>query len=152
MFFTLNWRPTIGLVWMKKESDVNIMNGIDRIRGASLRMLIPLLVSATFLVGCSKGGGPGSENASKAFAAAPAEVKQLWLDGLGAWKGGHYAQAATNFVALNSRADSFSKEQADELANAMGAFGREAMIASGKGSSDADEALNTLRSTGGRRK
>ena len=128
------------------------MRCLYHVRGIWLLVLIPLFLSAAILVGCSKGGGAGSEISSKAMDAAPTEVKQVWLEAMAAWKGGHYAQAATNFVVLKSKADTLSKDQADELANAMGAFGREAMLASGKGSADADAALNALRTTGGQRK
>jgi len=123
-----------------------------RVRKVCWLGLIQLVISAAIAVGCSKGVGPGGEISSKALEAAPAEVKQAWHDAMAAWKGGHYAQAATNFVVLKSKADSFSPEQAEELANAMGAFGRQTMLASGQGSADADAALNVLRTAGGGRK
>jgi hypothetical protein len=99
---------------------------------------------ALLVCGCS-GGGPSSNIAPSAFAAAPAEVKQLWSDGLSAWKRRRYQDAATSLMSLLAKADSLSTEQMAQLNQARDEFGVEAFAAANKGDAGAVEAVKTLR-------
>jgi hypothetical protein len=108
-----------------------------------------ILLLGLVLAGCSK-SGPGKDISSSAFDSAPADVKQSWNDGIAAWKGHHYAQAATNFVSLQSKTGSLSQQQADALTKAVDEFGQEAFEAANKGNAEATEAVKALRGTGRR--
>lgn len=107
------------------------------------------LVTVALPFGCSK-SGPGGEISSATFDAAPAEVKQSWNDALSAWKSHRYMQAATNFVALQSKASSLSPQQSEALTKAVDQFGQEAFQVANKGDADATEAVKSLRGTGRR--
>jgi hypothetical protein len=109
--------------------------------------LISVLLAALAFMGCSK-GGPSKDISSSEFDSAPAEVRQSWNDGVAAWKNHHYAEAATNFVALQSKA--LSTQQAEALKRAVDQFGQEAFEAANKGDAGATEAVKALRGTGRR--
>jgi len=111
--------------------------------------LILLLLAAMVFVGCSK-GGPSRDISSSAFDWAPADVRQSWNDGLAGWKNHHYAEAATNFVVLQTKAGNLSTQQADALKKAVDEFGQEAFEAANKGDAGATEAVKALRGTGRR--
>jgi hypothetical protein len=101
------------------------------------------------LLGCSK-GGPGKDISSSAFDSAPADVKQSWNDGMAAWKNHRFAEAATNFVSLQSKSTTLSPQQADALTKAVDEFGQEAFEAANKGDAAATEAVKLMRGTGRR--
>ena len=111
--------------------------------------LISILLVAMVSVSCSK-GGPSGAISSSAFDSAPADVKQSWNDGIVGWKNHHYAEAATNFVSLQSKAGSLSAQQAEALTKAVEEFGQEAFEAANKGDAGATEAVKALRGTGRR--
>jgi len=100
--------------------------------------------------GCSK-GGPAVNVQTAAFDAAGPEVKKLWSDGMTAWKGHHYAEAANSFVALHGKSTELQPPQVEALANAIDQLGTEAFIAADKGDAGAVEAVKALRSVTGRR-
>src|SRR5260370_28989276 len=104
------------------------------------RSSFPILLAALVLFGCSK-GGPSKDISSSAFDSAPADVKQSWIDGIAAWKSHRYAQAATNLVALQSKAGNLSTQQAEALIKAVDEFGQEAFEAANKGDAGATEAV-----------
>jgi len=112
------------------------------------RVLAVILLVA-FLSACSK-GGPSNDVSSSAFDSAPAEVKQSWNDGIAAWKSHHFAEAATNFVSLQSKSASLSPQQTDALTKAVGEFGQEAFDAANKGDAAATEAVKLMRGSGRR--
>ena len=120
--------------------------------GRSSRLLaaVPTLAAILLLFGCSK-GGPSGKISSSAFDSAPAAVKQLWSDGLSAWKGHRYQEAAERLIALQGKASSLSTQQTDELNQARDEFGREAFAAANKGDAGAVQAVVTLRAGSGRR-
>src|SRR5258708_3540843 len=111
--------------------------------------LILLLLAAMVFVGCSK-AGPNRDISSSAFDSAPADVRQSWNDGMAAWKNHHYAEAATNFVVLQTKAGNLSTQQADALKKAVDEFGQEAFEAANEGDAGATEAVKALRGTGRR--
>jgi hypothetical protein len=113
------------------------------------RAIFSIPLSALVLFGCSK-GGPSKEIPSSAFDSAPADVKQAWGDSMTAWRSHQYAQAATNFVSLQSKAGSLSPQQSDALTKAVEEFGQEAFEVANKGDAGATEAVKLLRSTGRR--
>jgi len=102
------------------------------------------------MFGCSK-SGPSGKISSSAFDSAPADVKQLWTDGLNAWKGHRYNEAATSLIALQGKAGSLSTQQTEELNQARDEFGREAFLAANKGNADATQAVLAMRSASGGR-
>jgi hypothetical protein len=110
---------------------------------------ISILLAAMVLIGCSK-GGPSKAVSSSAFDSAPADVKQSWNDGLAAWKSRRYAEAATNFVSLQSKVASLSTQQAEALTKAVDEFGQEAFEAANKGDAGATDGVKALRGTGRR--
>src|SRR2546430_2306702 len=122
-----------------------------------LAMLIPpkafgvasLAIALVVLPGCSK-GGPSKSISSSAFDSAPADIKQCWNDGIAGWKNRHYAEAATNFVSLQSKAGTLSTQQAEALTKAVDEFGQEAFEAANKGDAGATEAVKALRGSGRR--
>jgi len=69
---------------------------------------------------------------------------------MAAWKNHHYAEAATNFVALQTKAGSLSTQQAEALTRAVDEFGQEAFEAANKGDAGATEAVKAFRGTGRR--
>ena len=111
--------------------------------------LISILLVAMVSVSCSQ-GGPSGAISSSAFDSAPADVKQSWNDGIVGWKNHHYAEAATNFVSLQSKAGSLSAQQAEALTKAVEEFGQEAFEVANKGDAGATEAVKALRGTGRR--
>jgi hypothetical protein len=111
---------------------------------------IPTLIAIFMLCGCSK-HGPSNKISATAFDSAPEDIKQLWSDGMGAWKGHHYPEAATNFVSLHAKAGSLSPQQAEELEKATDEFGQEAFIAGNKGDQAAIRAVVMLRDASSRR-
>src|SRR5882762_11072210 len=111
--------------------------------------LISILLAATVFMGCSK-GGPSRAVSSSAFDLAPPDVKQSWTDGLAAWKNHHYADAATNFLSLQSKVGSLSTQQAEALTKAVDEFGQETFEAANKGDAGATDAVKALRGTGRR--
>ena len=111
--------------------------------------LITILIAALLFMGCSR-GGPSKAVSSSAFDSAPADLKQSWNDGLAAWKNHHYAEAATNFVSLQSKAGSISAQQAEALTKAVDEFGQEAFQAANKGDAGATDAVKALRGSGRR--
>lgn len=111
--------------------------------------LLLILLAAIALCGCSK-KGPSKDISSSAFDSAPAEVKQSWNDALAAWKGHQYAQAATNFVALQAKTGGLSAPQSDALTKAVDEFGQEAFEVANKGDAGATKAVKLLRGTGRR--
>jgi hypothetical protein len=113
---------------------------------AAISMLAVVLV----LVGCSK-SGPSGKISSSAFDSAPADVKQLWNDGLNAWKAHRYNDAAASLIALQGKAGSLSTQQTEELNQARDEFGREAFAAANKGNPDATQAVLAMRSASGGR-
>jgi hypothetical protein len=114
-----------------------------------LGTLLTMLLAVAFLFACSK-GGPGKNISSSAFDSAPADVKQLWSDSITAWKDHRFAQAATNFVSLQSRTGNLSTQQTDVLTKAVDEFGQAAFEAANKGDAGATEAVKILRGTGRR--
>ena len=112
--------------------------------------VIPLLIVMLTLSGCSK-TGPSNNISSAAFDSAPADVKQLWTDGMSAWKSRRYPEAATSFISLRAKADSLSPQQTDELTKVMDEFGQEAFTAANKGDKAATEAVLALRNAANRR-
>src|SRR5690348_676704 len=90
--------------------------------------VVLMLAAVLLLFGCSR-GGPSSNISSAAFDSASPDVKQLWHDGLSAWKGQHYAEAATSFMSLQGKAASLSTQQMDELNRAKDEFGQAAFAA-----------------------
>jgi hypothetical protein len=108
---------------------------------------ISVLIAALVFMGCSK-GGPSKDITSSEFDSGPAEVRQSWNDGMAAWKNHHYADAATNFVVLQSKA--LSTQQDAALKRAVEQFGQEAFGAANKGDAGATEAVKALRGTGRR--
>lgn len=110
---------------------------------------IPALIAIFMLCGCSR-RGPSNNISSSAFDSAPADIKQLWSEGMNAWKSRHYPEAAKNFVSLGAKAG-LSPQQADELAKARDEFGQEAFTAADKGDKAATEAIMILREAGNRR-
>jgi hypothetical protein len=110
---------------------------------------LPMLVALVVLFGCSK-AGPSKSVSSAAFDSAPADVKQAWNDGLAAWKNHRYADAATNFLSLQSKAESLSPQQAEALTNAVNEFGQEAFAAANKGDAGATDGVKALRGSGRR--
>ncbi len=115
-----------------------------------LSAVVPMLAAVLLLFGCSK-GGPSSKISSSAFDSAPPDVKQLWNDGMSAWKGHHYQEAAASFMSLQGKAGSLSPQQADELNQAKDELGREAFTAANKGDAGAVQAVTTLRGGNDRR-
>jgi len=111
---------------------------------------VSILFLIVALFGCSK-SGPSKDVSSSAFDSAPADVKQLWSDGMGAWKNHRYAEAATNFVSLQAKSSSLSPQQTDALTKAVDEFGQEAFAAANKGDAGATEAVKALRGSSGRR-
>jgi hypothetical protein len=109
----------------------------------------PILLAIALLSGCSK-GGPSKNVSLSAFESAPADIKQSWNDAMAAWKNHRFAQAATNFVSLQSKSTSLSAQQADALTKAVDEFGQEAFEAANKGDAGATEAVKALRGTGRR--
>jgi hypothetical protein len=108
-----------------------------------------MLSAAMLLSGCSK-GGPSGKISSSAYDSAPPEVRQLWRDGLGAWKGHRYQEAATDFMTLQGKAASLSMQQVDALNQAMDEFGQAAFAVAEKGDAGAVQAVLTLRGGSGR--
>jgi hypothetical protein len=108
--------------------------------------LILVLLAAFVFVSCSK-GGPSSAISSSAFDSATADVKQSWNDAIVGWKNHRYAEAATNFVSLQSKAGSLSTQQAEALTKAVDEFGQEAFEAANKGDTGATDAVKALRGT-----
>jgi hypothetical protein len=96
------------------------------------------------LAGCSK-GGPSKDISSSSFDSAPADVKQMWTDALASWKNHRYPEAAKNFVSLQGKTASLSKEQTDDLTQAMDEFGVAAFAAANKGDAQATEAVKTMQ-------
>jgi len=111
--------------------------------------LFTIVIAMMTLSACSR-GGPGSDIASSAFDSAPADIKQSWNDSMAAWKSRHYAQAATNFAALQSKTSSLSPQQSEALTKAVEEFGQEAFEVANKGDAGATEAVKALRGTGRR--
>jgi len=62
----------------------------------------------------------------------------------------HFAQAATNFVSVQSKSGSLSTQQVDALTKAIEQIGQEAFKAANKGDADATEAVKLFRATGRR--
>jgi hypothetical protein len=121
-----------------------ILGGFRRIS-----ILLSLLFAVACLFACSK-GGPSKKISSSAFDSAPADLKQLWSEGIAAWKNQHYSAAATNLVSLQEKSASLSAQQAGELAKAVDEFGQEAFAAANKGDAAATEAVKLMRGTGRR--
>jgi hypothetical protein len=125
-----------------------------RLRFSSALRFCFVSVSLFFLTmalfGCSK-SGPSKDVSSNAFDSAPADVKQSWSDGMGAWKSHRYGDAATNFISLQARSASLSIEQSNALSRAVEEFGQEAFTAANKGDAGATEAVKALRASSGRR-
>jgi hypothetical protein len=111
---------------------------------------VPFLIAIMMLSGCTK-HGPSNNISSSAFDSASPDVKQLWTDGMNAWKGHHYPEAAKNFVSLRAKADTLSPEQKDEMIKAVDEFGQEALTAANKGDAAATQAVLALREGAGRR-
>ncbi len=109
-----------------------------------------LLIGMVMLSGCSK-SGPGNQISPTAFDAAPADIKQLWSDVLGAWKSRHYPEAAKSLALLQARSSSLSTQQADELTRATEEFGQQAFVAADKGDAGATQAVLILKGATGRR-
>jgi hypothetical protein len=111
--------------------------------------LFGVLLAIAFLSGCSK-GGPSKNVSSSAFDSAPVDVKQSWNDGIAAWKNHRFAEAATNFTALQSKSATLSPQQTDALTKAVEEFGQEAFQAANKGDAGATDAVKLMRGTGRR--
>src|SRR5689334_18216620 len=79
---------------------------------------ISVLLAAMVFMSCSK-SGPSKAISSSAFDSAPADVKQSWNEAIAGWKNHRYAEAATNFVSLQSKAGSLSSQQAEALTKAV---------------------------------
>jgi len=109
--------------------------------------LFVVLLAVAFLSACS-GGGPSKNVSSTAFDSAPPDVKQSWNDGIAAWKNHHFAEAATNFTALQSKSANLSPQQTESLTKAVEEFGQEAFEAANKGDAGATEAVKALRGAG----
>ncbi len=103
-----------------------------------------MLAAVLLLFGCSK-GGPSNKISLSAFDSAPPDVKKLWSDGLSAWKGHRYQEAAASLMSLQGKAGSLSTQQMDELNQARDEFGREAFAAANKGDAGAVQAVMTLK-------
>ena len=112
--------------------------------------LVAALVLGLLSNGCSK-GGPAGNARTAAFDSATPELKKLWADGMAAWQGHHYAEAANSLVALHGKAAELPSPQIEALANAIDQLGTEAFIAADKGDASAVEAVKALRSVTGRR-
>jgi hypothetical protein len=111
-------------------------------------ILVPIfLLAVASLSACSK-GGPSKNISSSVFDGAPADIKQSWNNGIGAWKNHRFAEAATNFVSLQSKRNGLSPQQTDSLTKAVEEFGQEAFEAANKGDAGATEAVKALRGTG----
>lgn len=108
------------------------------------------MAALALLPGCSKSGPSGNVQAS-AFDSAPADVKQLWGDGMSAWKAHHFADAANKFVSLKARSGELSVPQVDALTRAMDEFGQESFKAANNGDAEATKAVLALKGAGGRR-
>ena len=119
--------------------------GIKRWSGLVLALGLGLLLS-----GCSKAGSAGNARTA-AFASATPELKKLWTDGLTAWQGHHFAEAANSLVVLHGKSAELPPPQAEALASAIDQLGTEAFIAADKGDAGAVEAVKALRSITGRR-
>jgi hypothetical protein len=115
-----------------------------------LRAAVPILIAIVMLSGCTK-RGPSNNISASAFDSASPDVKQLWTDGMSAWKSGHFPEAATNFVSLRGKADALSAQQKDELIKAVDEFGQEAFAAANKGDAAATQAVLALRDGAKRR-
>jgi len=109
-----------------------------------------LLIGMVMFSGCSK-SGPSNQISPTAFDAAPADIKQLWSDAMGAWKSRHYPEAAKNLASLYARSSSLSTQQADELTRAIEEFGQQAYVAADKGDAGATQAVLILKGATGRR-
>ena len=69
---------------------------------------------------------------------------------MAAWKNHHFADAATNFVSLQSKSTSLTPQQTEALTKAVEEFGQEAFEAANKGDTAATEAVKLMRGTGRR--
>ena len=69
----------------------------------------------------------------------------MWTDALASWKNHRYPEAAKNFVSLQGKTASLSKEQTDDLTQAMDEFGVAAFAAANKGDAQATEAVKTMQ-------
>jgi hypothetical protein len=125
------------------------MTCITKVHFRCLFALTPLFLAFAILVGCSK-GGPSKNVSSSAFDSAPADIKQSWNDAIAAWKNHRFAEAATNFTALQSKSTSLSTQQSDALIKAVEEFGQQAFEAANKGDAGATEAVKLMRGTGRR--
>ena len=112
--------------------------------------LVAALGLGLLLFGCSK-GGPTGKAQSVAFDAASPEAKKLWTEGMTAWQGHHYAEAANSLVALHGKSAELQPPQVEALASAIDQLGTEAFIAADKGDAGAVEAVKALRGVTGRR-
>jgi hypothetical protein len=113
-------------------------------------ILVPIfLLAVASLCACSK-GGPSKNISSSAFDSATADIKQSWNDGVAAWKNHRFAEAATNFMSLQSKSAGLSAQQTDSLTKAVEEFGQEAFEAANKGDAGATDAVKALRGTGRR--
>lgn len=117
-------------------------------KGFSLASL-PIVTAVVLLSSCSK-GGPSRDISPSAFDSAPADVKQSWSDAIAGWKNHHYAEAATNFLSIQSKAGALSTQQAEALTKAVDEFGQEAFQAANKGDAGATEGVKALRGSGRR--
>ena len=114
-----------------------------------LLAVISTLVAVGMLSSCSR-SGPSNSISSSAFDSAPAEVKKIWTDGMAAWKGHRYQEAATSFASLQNGATNLSPQQKEDLTRAVDEFGQEAFAAANKGDAEATKAVQTLRGAGRR--
>jgi hypothetical protein len=91
-----------------------------------------LLAGALFLVaGCGQHAVKLTEDQSKAFDSAPAEVKQTWEKALAADKANDYVTAAATLDSLTKM--TLSDQQSQALAAERAAFGERLMQAAEKG-------------------
>jgi hypothetical protein len=128
-----------------------ILNKLAAILGRRRACLssLRILLAAVVLFGCSK-AGPGKSISASAFDSGPADLKQLWSEGLAAWKTHRYAEAATSFVTLQAKTNGLSSQQTEELTKAVEEFGQEAFAAANKGDAGATEGVKILRGSGRR--